>query len=69
MDLCAHFICWDMLVYSCNTSFMLYMYKGGLKSLYDDVISAVDDFFINGIQELQHQWKNGVNHKEDYVEK
>ena len=29
-----------------------------LKSSYDDVISAVDDFFINGIQALKHFKRN-----------
>ena len=37
------------------------LYQGGLKSSYDDVISAVDDFFTNGIQALQHQWKKYVD--------
>ena len=41
----------------------------GLKNLYADVLSAVDDFFINGIQTLQHQCKSRVDHKWDYVEK
>ena len=41
-----------------------------LKSLYDDIISAVDDFFLtSGIQKLQHQWKKHVGWKKNYVEK
>ena len=31
-----------------------HIYEGGLKSSYEDTISAVDDFFINRIQALQH---------------
>ena len=34
---------------------------GGLKSLFDDMISAVDDFLTNRIQELQHWWKKCLN--------
>ena len=26
MKQCEHFICWDMFVYSCNISYMIYMY-------------------------------------------
>ena len=40
-----------------------------LESSYDDVISAVDDFFTNEIQALQHQRKKCVDCKGDYVEK
>ena len=47
------------------------MYKRGLKSSYDDIISAADDFFFltNGIQAVQHWLKKCVNPKWDYVEK
>ena len=31
--------------------------KGGLKSSYDGIISAIDDFLTNGIQALQQKWK------------
>ena len=34
-----------------------------LNSSYDDVISAVDDFFINGIQAQQYRWKKCVDHE------
>ena len=30
------------------------MCEGGLKSSCDDIKSAVDDFFTNGIQAVQH---------------
>ena len=43
----------------------IYIYKNGLKSSYDDDISAVDDFLTTGIQILQHRWK----YKGDYIEK
>ena len=32
------------------------------------MISAVDDFFTNGIQALQHRWKKCEDCKGDYVE-
>ena len=46
------------------------MYEVGLKSSYDDIISAVDDFvfFTYEIQVLQHR-KKCVDYKWDYVEK
>ena len=43
--------------------------EGELKSSYDDIISACDDFLTNGIQTLQHHWKKCVDCKEDYAEK
>ena len=43
--------------------------EGGQKSSYQDDKSAVDDFFTDRIQALQHQWKKYVDCKEDYVEK
>ena len=46
----------------------IYIYEGRLKSLCDDVISAVDDFLTNEIQSLQYQWKKCVDTKGDYVE-
>ena len=45
------------------------MCEGGLKSSYDDIMSAVDNFFINEIQALQHRCKKCVNRKGVYVEK
>ena len=45
------------------------IYEDGLKSLYDDVISTVEDFLITEIQTLQHHWKKCVNSKDKYVEK
>ena len=40
-----------------------------LKSLYDNIISAVDEFFTNGIQTLQHDGKKCVYCQGYYVEK
>ena len=37
-----------------NQGFLV-IYKGGLKSLFDDVISAVNNFFMNGIQTLMEE--------------
>ena len=42
-------------------------YKGGLKSSYDDVIFAVDDFLTRLIQALQHQWKKCVGATKETV--
>ena len=41
----------------------------GMKYLYDNVISSVDDIFTNAIQALQHRWKKYVDRKGYYVEK
>ena len=38
-------------------------YMSKLKISYDDIISTVDDFFINGTQTLQLQWKKCVDCK------
>ena len=36
-------------------------YKSSVKSSYNEVLSAVDDFLTNGIQALQHWWKMCVD--------
>ena len=41
--------------------------RGRLRSSYDDAIFIVDDFLINGIQALEHQWKKCVNGLVDQV--
>ena len=45
-----------------------YIYNG-LKSPYDDIMSAVDDFLSNGTQAVQRRLEKCVDRKEDYVKK
>ena len=45
------------------------VYEGGLKSSYNDVISAIDDFLTSEIQTLQQRRKKYFNHKREYDEK
>ena len=52
-----------------KTSLWNVQYEGRLKSSYDDIIFAVDDFLANGIQALQHQWQKYVDHKGNYIVK
>ena len=35
----------------------IYIYEGALKTSYDAVISAVEDYFTCGIQTLQRRWE------------
>ena len=64
MSICMH-ACLSVRV----RIYIYIMYKSGLKSSYDGIISAVDDFLTNGIQTPQHRWKKCVDCKGYYVEK
>ena len=45
------------------------MYESGLKSSYNDVISAVKGLLTHGIQALQNRWKKCVNCKGTMLKK
>ena len=51
------------------SSFLLVNKEDGLKSSYDYIISAVDDFLTNRIQALKHWYKKCVNFRGLYAEK
>ena len=53
-----------LAVLNCRMNMWDCMYEGGLKSSFEDVISAVDYFLTNGIQTLQRWWKKCVDRKE-----